>query len=81
MQPVKPVPQGLHGSVGICGCVGSQFVCTSLQQLRFDPTIIAVGDKRYIETKRDNGTKRLVIDKVIKRVRRVADRATTCWKV
>jgi hypothetical protein len=51
------------------------------EQLGFDPTIVTVGDKRYIEIKRDNGTERLVIDKVTKRVCCVAGRATTCWKV
>lgn len=51
------------------------------EQLGFDPTIITVGDKRYIEIERGNGKERLVIDKVIKRVPCVAGRATTCWKV
>jgi hypothetical protein len=51
------------------------------EQLGFDPTIITVGDKRYIEIERDNGQERLIIDRVIKRVPCVAGRATTCWKV
>jgi hypothetical protein len=65
---------------------GLQFVSAVLgflwlneEQLGFDPTIVTAGDKRYIEIKQ--GTERLVIDKVIKRVPCVAGRATTCWKV
>ncbi|KAL1593051.1 hypothetical protein SLS59_009376 [Nothophoma quercina] len=67
---------------------GLQFVSTMLgflwmndEQLGFDPTIITVGDKRYIEIERDNGKERLIIDRVIKRVPCVTGRATTCWKV
>lgn len=45
------------------------------EQLGFDPTIITVGDKRYIEIERNNCTERLVIDKLIKRVACVAGRA------
>jgi hypothetical protein len=43
------------------------FLWLNKEQLGFDPTIITVRDKRYIEIKRDNGPERLVIDKVIKR--------------
>jgi hypothetical protein len=67
---------------------GLQFVSAMLgflwmneEQLGFDPTIITVGDKRYIEVEWGNGKERLVIDKVIQRVRCVAGRATTCWRV
>ncbi|UPX12656.1 uncharacterized protein EKO05_0003197 [Ascochyta rabiei] len=67
---------------------GLQFVSAMLgflwmneAQLGFDPTIVTVGDKRYIEIERENGNERLVVDKVIKRVPCVAGRATTCWKV
>jgi hypothetical protein len=67
---------------------GLQFVSAMLgflwmneEQLGFDPTIMTVGDKRYIELERENGKERLVIDRVIKRVPCVAGRATTCWKV
>ncbi|PZD30685.1 hypothetical protein A1F97_10045 [Pyrenophora tritici-repentis] len=66
---------------------GLQFVSAVLgflwmneEQLGFDPTIITVGDKRYIEIERENGKERLVIDSLIKRVPCVAGRATTCWK-
>ncbi|EDU46210.1 conserved hypothetical protein [Pyrenophora tritici-repentis Pt-1C-BFP] len=66
---------------------GLQFVSAVLgflwmneEQLGFDPTIITVGDKRYIEIKRENRKERLVIDSLIKRVPCVAGRATTCWK-
>ena len=64
---------------------GLQFVSAVLgflwmneEQLGFDPTIITVGDKRYIEIERDNCKERLVIDRIIKRVPCVAGRATTC---
>jgi hypothetical protein len=56
------------------------FLWMNEEQLGFDPTIITVGDKRYIEVERENGKERLVIDKLIKRVPCVAGRATTCWK-
>jgi hypothetical protein len=66
---------------------GLQFVSAMLgflwmndEQLGFDPTIVTVGDKQYIEIKRGNDIERLVIDQVIKRVPCVAGRATTCWK-
>ncbi|KAF1934995.1 hypothetical protein EJ02DRAFT_471503 [Clathrospora elynae] len=51
------------------------------KQLGFDLTIVAVGDKRYIEIERESGKERLVINSVIKRVPCVAGQATTCWKV
>lgn len=57
------------------------FLWMSEEQLGFDPTIIIVRDKRYIEIKRENRKERLVIDRLIKRVPCVAGRATTCWKV
>ncbi|KAI1508044.1 hypothetical protein KJE20_03562 [Pyrenophora tritici-repentis] len=67
---------------------GLQFVSAMLgflwmneEQLGFDPTIVTVGDKRYIEIERENGKECLVIDRLIKRVRCVAGRATTCWRV
>ncbi|KAF1363108.1 hypothetical protein EJ07DRAFT_163021 [Lizonia empirigonia] len=67
---------------------GLQFVSAVLgflwmdeEQLGFDPTIITVGDKRYIEIERNNRTERLVIDNLLKRVACVAGRATTCWRV
>ena len=56
------------------------FLWMNEEQLGFDPTIITVGDKRYIEVERENGKERLVIDRLIKRVPCVAGRATTCWK-
>ncbi|KAF1936442.1 hypothetical protein EJ02DRAFT_506533 [Clathrospora elynae] len=56
------------------------FLWMNEEQLGFDPTIITVGDKRYIEVERGNGKERIVIDKLIKRVPCVAGQATTCWK-
>ena len=67
---------------------GLQFVSAMLgflwmnkEQLGFDPTIVTVGDKRYIEIEQRSKKERLVIDKAIKRVPCIAGRATTCWKV
>jgi hypothetical protein len=57
------------------------FLWMNEEQLGFDPTIVTVRDKRYIEVERENGKERLVIDRLIKRVRCVAGRATTCWRV
>jgi len=66
---------------------GLRFVSTILgllwmneEQLGFDPTIITVDGKRYIEIKRDAQKERLIIDKLMKRAPCVAGRATTCWK-
>jgi hypothetical protein len=56
------------------------FLWMNEEQLGFDPTIVTVRDKRYIEVERESGKERLVIDKLIKRVPCVAGRATTCWK-
>ncbi|KAH9875489.1 hypothetical protein J1614_004310 [Plenodomus biglobosus] len=65
---------------------GLQFVSVMLgflwmdeERLGYDPTIIAVGNKRYFEIERAERKERLVIDQVIKRVACVAGRATTCW--
>ncbi|KAJ6192161.1 LOW QUALITY PROTEIN: hypothetical protein J3E72DRAFT_443079 [Bipolaris maydis] len=44
------------------------FLWMNEAQLGFDPTIITIGDQRYIEIERENGKERLVIDEVIKRV-------------
>jgi hypothetical protein len=57
------------------------FLWMNEEQLGFDPTIITVREKRYIEVEREDGKERLVIDRLIKRVRCVAGRATTCWRV
>jgi hypothetical protein len=56
------------------------FLWMNQEQLGFDPTIITVEDKRYIEVERENGKERLVIDKLIKRVPCVAGQAITCWE-
>lgn len=66
---------------------GVQFVMTVLgflwmneEALGFDPTIVTSGGEQYIEIKRDGQTERLILDKVMKRARCIAGRATTCWK-
>ncbi|ORY02127.1 hypothetical protein BCR34DRAFT_627614 [Clohesyomyces aquaticus] len=40
--------------------------CLALPYLRFNPTIITAKNKQYIKIKRDNYTKQLVINKIIK---------------
>ncbi|EGD95586.1 hypothetical protein TESG_03059 [Trichophyton tonsurans CBS 112818] len=51
-------------------------------QLGFDPTIVTNADgSRYFKIERNGEEERFIIDEVIKRVRYVAGRATTCWKV
>ncbi|KAI1524152.1 hypothetical protein PtrSN001C_011160, partial [Pyrenophora tritici-repentis] len=63
---------------------GLQFVSAMLgflwmneEQLGFDPTIVTVGNKRYIEIERENKKERLVIDRLIKRrVHREGDPGT-----
>lgn len=66
---------------------GLQFVSTILgflwmseEELGFDPTIMMANDQRFIEIKRHGATERLVLDKVMKRTRCIAGRATTCWR-
>ncbi|KAK1146148.1 hypothetical protein N8T08_003238 [Aspergillus melleus] len=56
------------------------FLCMDREELGFDPTIIAMGDERYIEIVRDGQTEELILDEVMKRTRCIAGRATTCWK-
>ncbi|KAI1463197.1 uncharacterized protein F4812DRAFT_453675 [Daldinia caldariorum] len=56
------------------------FLWMSEEQLRFDPTIITSGDKRYIDVELNGQTKRLIIDRRMKRAPCIAGRATTCWK-
>ncbi|KAI0571353.1 hypothetical protein Alg130_10914 [Pyrenophora tritici-repentis] len=63
---------------------GLQFVSAMLgflwineEQRGFDPTIVTVGDKRYIEIKRENGKECLVINRLIeRRVHREGDPGT-----
>ncbi|KAH6646842.1 hypothetical protein BKA67DRAFT_525584 [Truncatella angustata] len=56
------------------------FLWMSEEHLGFDPTIVTVGDKRYLEIMRDGIQERLVIDRVMRRAPCIAGRATTCWK-
>jgi hypothetical protein len=57
------------------------FLLMSPELLGFDPTIITIGGRRYIEIEKEGGKERLVIDGVIGRARCIAGQATTCWKV
>ena len=72
---------------------GERFVTTVLgflwmseKELGFDPTIVKDGDKRYFTIERPdqreqrNQTERIYLNKVIRRARCVAGRATTCWR-
>ncbi|KAI0122424.1 hypothetical protein F4814DRAFT_408678 [Daldinia grandis] len=56
------------------------FIWMDEAQLGFDPTIITLGGKRYIEIDRNGCPERLVIDAVIRRAPCIAGRAATCWK-
>jgi hypothetical protein len=66
---------------------GLQFVSATLgylwmteEQLGFDPTIVEMEGKRYIDIVRKGQKERLVLRELIKRAPCVAGRATTCWK-
>ena len=48
--------------------------------LGFNPTILISDGKRYIEVVRNNQTKCLILDELIKRVPCIAGWAITCWK-
>ncbi|KAI0903609.1 hypothetical protein F4823DRAFT_267708 [Ustulina deusta] len=56
------------------------FLWMSEEELGFDPTIRTANGQRFIEIERNGSTERLVIDKVMRRARCIAGRATTCWK-
>ncbi|KAI9774256.1 MAG: hypothetical protein M1840_004150 [Geoglossum simile] len=56
------------------------YLWMSEEQLGFDPTILELDGKRYVEIMRNNKTERLVIVKLINRHSSVAGRATTTWK-
>lgn len=66
---------------------GLQFVSTILgflwmheEALGFDPTVMTLNGKRFIEIERNGSKERIVIDGIILRARCVAGRAATCWK-
>ncbi|KAM0265356.1 hypothetical protein ACHAQJ_000197 [Trichoderma viride] len=66
---------------------GLEFVASVLgflwideEGLGFDPTIMTVDGKRFIEIERHGKPERLIIDQVITRSRCISGRATTCWK-
>ncbi|KAM3500681.1 hypothetical protein MY11210_009479 [Beauveria gryllotalpidicola] len=66
---------------------GRQFVATILGFLRmsdkdlgYDPTIIKEDNKRYINIERNGKKERIFIQKVMRRARCIAGRATTCWQ-
>ncbi|KAK4207648.1 hypothetical protein QBC37DRAFT_476391 [Rhypophila decipiens] len=56
------------------------FLCMSDEELGFDPTIMAAKGQRFIEIEREGVTERLILDGLMYRSRRIAGRATTCWK-
>ncbi|KAK4145918.1 uncharacterized protein C8A04DRAFT_35481 [Dichotomopilus funicola] len=66
---------------------GLQFVSTVLgllwmddEQLGFDPTIPTISDgQRALTIQRNGQAERLILDKLMKRVRCIAGRGTTCW--
>ncbi|KAI0538783.1 hypothetical protein GGR58DRAFT_500758 [Xylaria digitata] len=56
------------------------FLWMNEEELGFDPAIRTANGQKFIEIERNGSTERLAIDKVIKRARCIAGRATTCWK-
>ncbi|KAG9229575.1 hypothetical protein BJ875DRAFT_537638 [Amylocarpus encephaloides] len=56
------------------------FLWMNEEELEFDPTIISEEGRRYIEIERNGQMERLIINRVMKRARCIAGRATTCWK-
>lgn len=56
------------------------FLWMSEEELGFDPTIMTAGNQRFIDIERNGSTERLIIDEVIRRVRCIVGRATTCWR-
>ncbi|KAM7182558.1 hypothetical protein V8F33_014221 [Rhypophila sp. PSN 637] len=56
------------------------FLCMSEEELGFDPTIMVAKNQRFIEIEREGVTERLILDGLMYRARRIAGRATTCWK-
>jgi len=56
------------------------FLSMNEEQLGFDPTIITVGDKRFIQIERNGQQERLIIDELVKLAPCIVGRATTCWK-
>jgi len=66
---------------------GLEFVSTILgflwmngEELGFDPTIISVEGRWYIEIEGNGQTEHLIINGVMKRAPCTAGQATTCWK-
>ena len=56
------------------------FLLINKEQLRFNPTILTLDGKRYIKVVRNNQTKRLILNKLIKRAPYITGQATTCQK-
>lgn len=56
------------------------FLWMSEEQCGFDPTITTKDGLRFIEIEKSGQIERLVLDKLMKRARCIAGRATTCWK-
>lgn len=55
------------------------FLLMSNAELGFDQSILANGDKHYIEIERSGKKERIILDKAIRRSGCIAGRATTCW--
>ncbi|KAK4131096.1 hypothetical protein BT67DRAFT_389147 [Trichocladium antarcticum] len=56
------------------------FLWMSEEELGFDPTVMTEKGQRFIEIEREGGTERLILDGLMRHVRCIAGRATTCWK-
>lgn len=66
---------------------GLQFVSVVLgyllmdaEHLGFDPTILEIEGKKYIDIKRDGQDERFILDSVYQQPCCIAGRATTCWR-
>ena len=57
------------------------FLQINKEQLKFNPTILILDGNQYIKIVRNGQTKRLILNKVIKQARYIANRAITCQKV
>ncbi|KAI1322072.1 hypothetical protein F5Y16DRAFT_413488 [Xylariaceae sp. FL0255] len=57
-----------------------RFLWMSEEELGFNLTIMTANGQRFMEIERNGSTERLVINKVMRRTRCIAGRATICWK-
>ena len=66
---------GLQFTLAILG-----FLQINEEQLKFDPIILTLDGKWYIEIVCNDQTERLILNEFIKQAHYIANQATTCWK-